>query len=134
MWPTLKLLLVIVLCFLILGVAWFRDSADRPAISVSVQTSPETVKNGDKAKILLRAESNGSRVSHGDVLLAFWPLDLKAAAVPRQSPQIVGCTDTEGLFITSWSPPCTGLFMMSAEVGKSGYVSGRKSCWLAVRE
>jgi hypothetical protein len=127
-----KLFLEILGLTLVCGLVWIHRSDSPPHISLSVESLPETIRSGDTAKIVLKAEANGAALRHGDVLLDFVPLDEEASALPVVPPRLAGNTDGQGLFITGWQPSCPGRFMIRAEVGKSGHASGKKACFVIV--
>jgi hypothetical protein len=129
-----KLFLAILGLTLVCGSAWIHQSNSSPHISLSVESLPEIIRSGDRAKIVLKAEANGAALRHGEVLLDFLPLDQKASALPVLPPRLAGNTDGQGLFISGWQPSCPGRFMIRAEVSKSGHASGRKVCFVVVTQ
>ncbi len=123
-----KPLAVIVLCGAILG-AWQlanREGSFRELpISVSVETAPCNLRGGEKIKIALKAEVNGTGVRHGRVVVHVRPLDGMAATDPVDFQPVEGHTDHNGTFITNWRPPCPGKYLVCAEVSKSRCTCGR---------
>jgi hypothetical protein len=119
----------------IVGLAWIcQSNTDRP-ISVVLKPVPHVMCEHDAAKIVLKAEVNGSSLSHGEVRLEFAcssPTDMASVVNHRFS--IEGYTDPHGVFIAHWSPPCPGEYMIVAEVKKPGRVTGQTVCFVRVVE
>jgi hypothetical protein len=132
-----KGLAVILLCGSILvfvGLANIGGSSQERPISVSVETSPCTINGSNKIKIALKTEINGSGLSHGRVVLKFWPLGQTPATRPVHFQPIQGYTDHHGRFISQWRPPCPGKYLVCARVSKSGCTCGQAVSHFMVRK
>jgi hypothetical protein len=125
---------VAVIVVAMLGAVWIGDPSPVPPICVSVKALPDTLTNGEKIRVVLQAKANDCGLSHGEISIAFWPLDYKAVQSTREPHKICGWTDAQGMYLTNWSPSCPGCFMVTAEVKKPGYRRGRAICYVESTE
>jgi|GEM_PF-6251457 len=123
---------VMALCLGVAALAWvnYDNSSSTGSIEVQVQALTPIVTAGEQSEIVVQAEANGTRVSHGEVMLDFYPLDWKTSGCFPGLWNIRGYTDSQGKFIANWKVPCAGKYMMCVKVQKRGYAAGRSISYL----
>lgn len=119
-----------------LALTVLKNSGPEQPIRISLRAPPQAVKKAEPAKIMIKADLNGSGLAHGHVSLSISPVSANEVVrgienyVSSESVNIEGYTDTKGVFITNWRPLSAGEYMVCAVVDKVGCQSGQSVTFL----